>query len=228
MSAELWPIFEAHGIIPTAQNPLRPDKPPVNFTPEMFQRRGQLVHAKATCEVLNTEPLNGVPANIDEFWVEVVADGFIRRHTYYSGRNPFIRLDVNPQVKSGGIIPKDWTCTWTEGNRTRAIHRLTVESFEGDVAVSDADFRIVPKRGSTVEEHTMPAPGSGLDPVKHAVKKYTVNSSGSTNLTETSPQRQLDGSEASGESQYGWLWWVGGIVLVALASVVVIRWKRKR
>ncbi len=228
VGAELWPLFAAHGIIPTARQPLRPDKPPTAFTPEMFHRRGQLSHEGIKCEVLNSEPLDSAPAATDEFWIDAGSDGFIRRHTYYAGRNPFIRLDAKSRLMSGAHVPAEWTCTWTEGNRTRAIHRLKVETFEGNPAVADTDFSVVLKAGAKVEEHDIPQPGSGLDPIKHGVKTYTIDASGTAGTTTETPQRRLDGSEVPLAGNWRWVLSMTALAFLAVVGVFYFRSKRTR
>ena len=227
VEASLWPLFAAHGIVPSAQRPLVPDKPPVNFNAEMFHHRGLVALEGVKCELIRTEPLDAAPAGTDELWVDPTANGFIRRHVYYAGKNPFIRLDTKPQLKAEAHIPKEWTCTWYEGARAKVIHRLEVDQFVGNLSVTDEDFQIALKPGMKVEERNIPTAGSGLNPAHPKIKKYTVTRSGETDFQETH-QRRLDGTDVEPEGRPRWIWCVAGVVAVGAGVVIYLRWKRVR
>ena len=225
IGAELWPVFAAHGLVPTSHRPLLPDRWPATHQAGAFVGRGQTAQDGVRCEVLRSEPLDVVPATSDEILVDAGTDGFVRRHVYFAGVNPFARIDARPQVKDGATLPKEWTCTWSEGKKTKTVHRLRVESFEG--SVTGTDFRQTAPPGGTVEEHTIPLPGSGLDPINHPVKKFTVGPGGGRTLIEERPQLQLDGTPAPSPSPGLWLWIGLGLVSCIVAVGFAIRRRRK-
>jgi len=113
-----------------------------------------------------------------------------------------------------------------EGKRTRAVCRLKVEEFQGNPAIRDEDFTLAPRPGATVEEHNIPAPGSGLDPTNHAVRRYTVGPDGRETVTDRRPQQRLDGTTVPENGTTVW-WWVGGMVVLT-SLIGVYLWRRRR
>ncbi len=217
VDAVYWPVFFAHGIVPTLHSPLRPDKLPTTPDPEEFEVRGTQALNGRPCLVIRTEPLaGGQGSSTDEYWVDTSRDGAIVRYVQFTGSNPWDRLDVEWTRDDAGWRPDRWSLTWTVNGKVRRVYKLRVERFEANPAVADSDFTISATPGMNVLVHEYPELGTGLNPAYPAGRTYHVSPSGAWEETSAKGFTTLAGEQLPPTGR-SWVWWA-----VAAAAVVVI------
>lgn len=228
IDAVLWPVFFAHGIVPTVHSPLRPDKLPIAPDPEEFEVRGVQALNGRPCLVVRTEPLaGGQGPSSDEYWVDADRAGAIVRYVQFTGSNPWDRLDVEWKRTDVGWWPDRWALTWTVNGKVRRLYKLRVESFEPNPAVAEGDFAIPVKPGMTVRVHEYPELGTGLNPLYPADQTYRVSPSGAREEVSAKGFTTLDGEQLPPAERH-WVWWAvaAAAVIVALVAVRVVRRRR--
>jgi hypothetical protein len=223
-----WPVFEAHGLVPTVNVPLRPDKLPIQHELDELDARGMIEHGGRRCAVLRTEPLNVNVALSDEFLVDQSRESAILRHIRFNGTNPWYRLDVTHHDTPHGWLPKSWTVTWTTGGHVATVHRLTAVSFEVNPQLREDDFTLPIKPGMIVYTDEYPAVGTGLDPERPRNGTYRVEPSGRWVELNSKGFTTIEGVELPRNSRRGYWWWVVGVAGTTVPVVAVMAWLRKR
>jgi hypothetical protein len=220
----VWPLFFGHGIVATVQRELRGDDLPTTYDSEDFEMRGQLPFRGRTCTVVRTMAMPGMGHIFDEFWIDLNQKSAIYRHVYFTGSNPWMRTDIDWKQTDFGWWPDQWTQTWTDNGRVKRIHRLRIESFEPNLAVSDADFKLEAKPGmKVVVAESSPPPGKGLNLEFPATTTYVISPSGSWQEVSGRGYTTLDGRVLPPERSRAWIWWA---VTLASATLTYILWRR--
>jgi hypothetical protein len=228
--AHLWPVFFAHGMIPTAQHILRPDQLPRTYDPEDFEVRGRLALAGRSCTVVRTDPVPAMEPMFDELWVDLGRESAICRYVVFTGSDPYDRHDVEWKQTEFGWWPSSWTLTWTINRQVRRIYRLQVESFEPNPAVADSDFTLPAEPGMKVCVVEPVPPGTGLDPFRPATRTYVVSPSGSWQQVDARGFTTKEGKLLPPRGSWGWVWWtcaVGAGIAVAAFAYYVYRRRRR-
>ena len=230
--AYLWPIFSAHGIVPTESTPLVIDPWPHSHEAEEFELRGTTVFAGRSCTIIRGDPSPSTPSLRDEFFVDVGRQSAILRHTYYTGKNPYIRLDTVFRETPYGWLPHEYSVTWSEDVSTVVkVERMKVEKLEIDVAVEDGDFTLNLRPGMIVDESEIPGRGRGVNPDRPAVAVYVVGSDGELELQgKKRGFTTHDGVELPPESNRRRIWWVrgAGILVAFCCFATACVWYRRR
>ncbi len=235
--SELWPIFFAHGIVPTVHSPLLVDKLPLTHDPDDFQVRGRQLLRDQHCLLVQTKPLStgaspgGEGTLSDEFWINPTQKSAIHRYVLFSDSNPWSRLDIFWKNTAHGWWVDHWSETWSVGGHVRRIFRFRVESFEANPEVSDGDFTLPAEPGMKVTVSEGPPPGKGLDPFKATIKTYRISPSGAWKEIATKGKNfpTLDGKESPPEGRKRRITWtiVSGLAIGALL-LYVLRQRRKK
>lgn len=227
---EVWPIFFAHGIVPTVQSSLLVDKLPLSLDADDFNIAGWQRLRGQNCLLMRTDPLPGTSPISDEFWVNPKQQSAIQRHVYFSGSNPWTLLDISWKNTAYGWWDDQWSETWYEdGHHARRVTRFRVDAFEANLEVSDSDFKLPAEPGMIVKVSEGPPPGKGLDPFLAASKTYRVSPSGSWDEIAAKGFTTLDGKELPPERGKRWLAWslAAGLAIVFLLAYVLRGcWKR--
>src|SRR5260370_22053923 len=79
LDAHLWPIFLAHGIVPTVHHELIVDDLPTTYETENFEFRARLTLQGRNCTVLRTLALPGSAPIFDELWIDQGRTSCIQR-----------------------------------------------------------------------------------------------------------------------------------------------------
>jgi hypothetical protein len=231
---EVWPIFFAHGIVPSIHSPLRVDKLPLSHDPDDFEVRGWQLLGGQNCLLVRSEPLSsggavgGDGTLFDEYWIDPTQKGAIHRYVYFSGSNPWSRLDISWKNMAHGWWVDRWSETWSVSGHVRRINHLHVESFEANPKVSDGDFTLPAEPGMKVTVGEYPPPGKGLDPSKGAIATYVISPSGSWDEVSAKGFTTLDGKELPPEGRGRWIvWTIGGLAIGVFLSFAFRRWKRR-
>jgi hypothetical protein len=223
----VWPVFFAHGMIPTVHQILRPDQLPRTYDPEDFEVRGQLSLGGRTCTVVRTDPVAAMKPIFDELWVDLGRESAICRHLYFGGSEPWTRLDVEWKQTEFGWWPDKWTLTWTPNGQVKRIHRLQVESFEANPAVADSDFTLPAEPGMKVCVAEPVPPGMGLNPLFPATRTYLVLPSGSWQQVDARGFTTMEGEVLPPRRGWGWVWWTCAAG-AGIAAVVYYVFRRRR
>lgn len=226
---DLWPVFMAHGVVPTADSPLRVDRLPTEHEPDELRVRGTVAHAGRSCVVLRTDPTGTMPNISDEFWVDPDRQSAIARHIYYSGGSPTFRLDVEHTQTPHGWLPKKWTHTTTVEGKVMTIIRLTVDSVEVNPALREEDFTLPLKPGMIVTTYDYPESGKGLDTARPAKGKYRVGADGE--LESMEPQTGFTTTKGiqlpPERGPWRWLWWgIGAVCVLVVVLLIGARLRR--
>lgn len=227
---ELWPIFFAHGIVPTVHSPLLVNKLPLDHDPDDFAVAGRQILRGQNCLVVRTEPLAGMGTISDELWINSAQKSAIHRYvSLINGSEPWSRLDVSWKNTPHGWWVDQWSDTEYVGGRLRRIRRLRVESFEANPEVSDTDFTFPVEPGWKVIVTDSPEPGTGLDPSKPASKTYIISPSGAWDEVSAKGYTTLAGKELPPEGSRRWLvWTLGGGLAIGALLFYVFRQRRRR
>ncbi len=209
----LWPVFFAHGLVPTDDSGVRADKLSLTYDAENLEMRGRQTFNGRTCTVVRTEPEPGMVPCFDEIWIDQSQKGAVYRHVNFAGSNPWNRLDVEWKQTDLGWWPGSWTKTWTANGQVRRIQRLRIESFEPNAEVADSDFTFPVEPGMKVRVANLPPAGAGLDPNFAATKTYLISPSGAWEETSAKGFTTLDGKVLPPERGYAWIWWVSAAVV---------------
>jgi hypothetical protein len=217
--AHLWPVFFAHGFVPTVHHYLQPDKLPTSYDPENFEVQGSQSFQGRSCTVVRTEPVAGNPPIFDELWIDRDQKSAIHRHVSFSGSNPFFRHDVEWHQLQSGWWPEKWTLTWTMNGQIKRVHRLRVESFEPNVAVTDNDFTLPAEPGMKVIVGESPSLGTGLDPYRPATRTYRISPTGSWDEIAAHGFTTLQGEELPPARGRAWILWsvASGVLMLVVA-----------
>lgn len=228
VEAVYWPVFEAHGVIPTANYPLRLSQLPLEPEAEEFRFLGNVFHDGRQCRLVRTEPINSVPELFDEMTVDTSQRSLILRHVYFSGKNPWLRLDTTFRVERDDYVPSGWTLTWMVAGKTARVTRVTVEEVVFNPAVGGEGFDVVPGPGDVISSNAYPKAGIGLDPARPATTVTEVQSDGSVTQVSQSGFWTKEGIEVEASPSQLW-WWVGGVgALSATVGVLFVIRRRKR
>ncbi len=230
---EVWPIFFAHGIVPTIHTPLRVDKLPLSHDSDDFDVAGQQMLRNQNCLLVRTEPLSsGSPGQdgttFDEFWINSRQKSAIQRYVFFTGSNPWSVLDLTWKNTDHGWWVDEWTETWNVSGRVRRINRLHVETFEPNPKVLDNDFTLPVKPGMKVTVGENPPLGKGLDPTKPAIKTYVISASGSWNEVSATGFTTLEGKELPPERSGKWVVWTIIFLVVACSFLFYLLHRRNR
>ena len=174
---------------------------------------------------LEGEPLNEAISIYDELYADRGRAGAVVRHTYYSGKNPWFRLDVSFAEQTGAWMPTGWICIQYQGASTKIQGKTTlkVDSLEFDLPVSESDFVQTPQPGDIVRVDEFPEPGAGLDPRKPATTILEPNSSGTLEVKSETGFTTGEGKQLPPERHTGWLWWLALIPLVLAVAGILLR-----
>lgn len=226
--SEVCPIFFAHGIVPTVHSPLFVDRLPLTHDPDDFDIAGSQLLRGDNCLVVRTEPLPGNPPISDEFWINLQQKSAIPRLVYFSGSNPWDRLDIVWKNTAHGWWVDHWSLTWSPNGKVRRITRYRVESFEGNPAVSDSNFRIPAEPGMIVKVSEGPSPGKGLNPFKAASTTYKISPSGSWDEISAEGFTTLEGKKLPPEWRWKWIaCTICGVLAIAASLYYIVRRKRR-
>jgi hypothetical protein len=230
---EIWPIFFAHGIVPTIHTPLLVDKLPLSHDPDDFDIAGQQMLRKQNCFLVRTEPLSSGAVGqdgtvFDEFWINPRQKSAIQRYVFFSGSNPWSMLDITWKNTDDGWWVDEWTETWSVSGRIRRIIHLHVETFEPNPKVSEADFALTVEPGMKVTVGENPPLGTGLDPTKPAIKTYVISASGAWNEVSAKGFTTLEGKELPPERSWTWIVWTVLVVSVVCSFLYYLLHRRNR
>ncbi|MBY0461336.1 MAG: hypothetical protein K2V38_28805 [Gemmataceae bacterium] len=227
--SDLWPVFEAHGIVPTVDAPLLVGRLPIAHEAEDFALRGSTTHAGRPCGVLVTNPTGTTPNLSDELWVDAGRQSAIPRRVYFQGKRPLFRQDVEHAETPHGWLPRKWTHTITEDGKVMTIVSWTVNSFEADLPFRDDDFTFEIKPGMIVSSYNYPARGKGLDVNRPAKGLYRIAENGDWEpLDKPTGFTTTEGVQLAPETNSRRWWWLGsavGALLLLLATVAI--WRRR-
>ena len=225
--SEIWPIFMAHGIVPTVHSLLFVDKLPLTHDPDDFDIAGRQLLRGRNYLLLRTEPTGNAPLS-DEFWIDPQQKSAIHRHVYFSGSNPWFRFDIFWKNTDYGWWVDHWSETWTKEGSVRRINHLRVETFEANLEVTDADFKLPAEPGMKVIVSEGPPPGQGLNPFKAATRTYIISPTGSWDEISATGFTTQDGKELPPESNKKWLAWTIGLgISLAALLFYALRPRRK-
>ena len=229
VEAELWPLFYAHGLIPTVNAPLRPDKWPTDHEPEDFIFRSSTPVAGKPCTVFRSEPMASSPGVFDEFYIGQTSDSPVLRHVYYSGKNPWYLIDVTYRKNENGSLPEKWELTHSIGGKVSHVYRLAVKSVEVNPAITDADFTLPIEPGMLVSTSIYPEAGKGLDSTHPAQTTYRAGESGSKTVLEAKGFTTTEGVQLPAEKDGWprWSWWFA-YALIGTGVLAALRWIVRR
>ena len=226
---EVWPIFFAHGIVPTVHSPLRVDKWPLSHDPEDFDLAGRQMLRSQNCLIVRTDPVAGSGSLSDEFWTDPRQKSAILRSVYFTGTEPWSRLDIFWKDTPQGWWVDHWTKTWTTAGRVQRIIRLRIDSFEANPTISEADFTLPAEPGMKVTVGEYPPQGKGFDPSKGAIKTFRISHSGSWDEVSATGFTTTNGKELPPEGRRRWIaWTLGGAVAVGALLFYVQRRRRNK
>lgn len=231
--SEMWPIFMAHGIVPTVHSPLMVDKWPLIHDSDDFDVAGLQLLRGQNCLIVRTDHSPGSSPISDEFWINPNQKSAIHRQVYFSGANPWYVIDIFWKKTDFGWWVDRWSDTWSLNGRVQRVSRFGVESFEANPAVSDSDFKLPAEPGMKVMVSEGPPLGKGLDPFKVAITKYVISPSGTWEEISATGFTTREGKELPPESRRGWIaWTIGGALAIALCfslccSVGGKNWQRR-
>jgi hypothetical protein len=227
---EMWPVFFAHGIVPTVHSPPLVDKLPLSHDPDNFDVSGKQLLRGQECLLVRTDPLPGVWPISDEMWINLKQRSAIHRYITFRGEDPWSRLEIFWKNTPYGWWIDHWSETWSDHGRVRHICRLRVDAFEANPEVSDSDFLLPAEPGMKVTVGEYPSPGNGLDPSKAANKTYLISPSGSWDELSSKGFTTLEGEELPPEGRRRWIAWTigGGIATGALIIYLLRRRRRKQ
>lgn len=223
----VWPILEAHGIVPTATRIPRPDKLPLDHECDTFNLRGKVTHEGRNCLSLRTEPLNHGTAIFDDIYMDPLRASAIVRHTYMSGKNPFFRIDATFSEVAGLWMPNGCSYTQYEGEKVSSKINLKVDIREFDIPMSDTDFSFTPMPGDTVREDTFPEPGQGLSTSLPAMKTSDVQANGQLAIVSETGYVTGIGEQLPPEESYKDWRWLVLLPLVSVGGLFVRDWVKK-
>jgi hypothetical protein len=216
VDSDVWPLLMAHGFVPTVERSPRPDRLPADYTTEDFDPPVAGEHEGVKCVVLKTGNAITTPPLRDALWIDPARASAVLRYVYYSGRNPFFRLDVEYQRTPHGWLPKAWTHAQYSGPRLASTTRWVVDRFEVEPATTPEDFTLPIPPNSVVWEVEYPEPGRGLDPHKPGTTKYVTDEFGRRKEVERTGFTTMEGVALPPEEPARW-WRVGLGVLAVLA-----------
>lgn len=207
------PLLYACGIIHTTLNfdpaNLRP-----NLNPAAFRMQSENELDGHQCLVLRTVP--DPSKRFFEFWVD--ADDYrIIRQVHGYGLNQegelWVTTTMEWQDTDYGPLPLNWEIQRFEHFTKKAsVYKMTLDEFEVNPAVTDADFDIDPPPGTRVYDETLP---------KEA-QEYVVAAPGKPNL----PVGEHILQEEQTQSRNWLLAGIVAVVLLLIGAVVVYRRRR--
>ena len=212
-TAEDWPFFIAHGMVPTTGNHITPGRFQPKIDQGEFYYHGSAVHAGRNCVVLRTELDHFTGKGFDEYWVDMARGGAVLRQVAYMDNFANLDLDVQYQETPAGWLLATWSVQRREPAhlqnpaRTWRIHKFRVDSYELDPAVSPADFRATLTPGMKVWKfHLGGNPDSIAQPTTESEQTFVVTENGSLRQTGGKP------------TPTSYFWWVvgGGVAFVLL------------
>jgi hypothetical protein len=227
----LYPVFFAHGVVPTGYGDLRVDKLSIAYEPDDFEVRGRQTFNGRNCTVVRTDPVPGhIQPSFGELWIDQSQKSAIHRYVNYVGSNPSDRTDVQWKQTDLGWWPEKWTDTWTDNGKVRRIDRLRIDSFEANPAVSDSDFTFQAEPGMKVKITESPPRGGGMNPDFPSIKTYLISPTGSWQEISAKGFTTMDGKVLPPDRGVAWVWWLGvtGAVVGAVIFVVYVAWRRRR
>ena len=224
---DYWPIFFAHGIVPTVNAPLRPNDLPIRHELDEFELRGTINVMGRPCTVMRTEPISAQKSLSDEFCIDRGRQSAVVRHVYFAGKDPWNRLDSQFEETPDGWLPKTWACTWTSNGKVERISRFVVESREVNPVEQEDDFTLPIKPGMIVLSDQYAELGSGLDPTWPARATYRVAESGKWVELNSKGFTTIEGVELPPESAWNRIkWWLIGGLMTTVLIVFAGLWLR--
>lgn len=223
---ELWPFLEAHGIVPLANKAPRPDKLPLSHDPQTFQNRGDAMHADRKCTLLQSEDMNNAASIHDQLLIDRTRGGAILRHTYFSRKNPWARMDITFTQHGDSWMPSALTMTQYRNGNASWKANLKVDKIELDPIVSDDDFRFTPKPGDILSISTYPEPGLGLNPDVPATQILEYDQLGDFDLKVETGFRTATGEPLSPVGAYHHLRWLVVVPIVVMIALFALRRRR--
>ncbi len=226
---ELWPVFEAHGIIPTTGKVLRPDRLPSDHVAEDLHIRGKVNHIGRTCLILGNIPPNEHIPLSDELYIDGERGSAVVRHVYFGSNKPLIRSDVIHESTDIGWMPASWKrVTFSPQNDTMMdIVAMKVTRLDLNCPVNDEMFTLKPRPGEIVMEYEYPEAGRGLDLYKPATKTYTATATGLPTITKEIGFTTGEGVPLPPE-RTNWYWWVIPSCVFAIAFVGFVFYRRRK
>jgi len=231
LSSELWPILFANGAIPTVHQPADVERLPLTWSAEDFVAKGRHVLRGNACQVLRTEPFNGVSGISDEYWVRPDRLSAVVRHIYLTGGQPWSRLDIDWGETEIGWMPQKWTYALTVDSKN--LNRLTtvkVDRFEVNPTVTDADFTIPAAPGmKQVIVAEQPPEGVRVQPGRVGHRTYRIADNGEwVEVDSQGWKRADDGREIPLASRWRWWPWAVGGLGVLFSGWAVYRRRGRR
>lgn len=226
---EVWPIFFAHGIVPTVHSPLLVDKWLLSHDPEEFDLAGRQMLRAQNCLLVRTDPVGGSGSLSDEFWIDPGRKSAILRYVYFTGTDPWSRFDISWKDTPHGWWVDRWSEAWSTGGRVQRITRFRVESFEANPIISKGDFTLPAEPGMKVTVGERPPIGKGLDPTKGALTTYRISPSGAWDEVSAKGFTTTDGKELPPERRRRWIAWTlgGGAATIGVLLFYLRRRRRK-
>jgi hypothetical protein len=217
--SELWPLLFAHGIVPTVHQPASLQRWPVSWDLEDFVPHGRHTLGGRLCQVFRTEPALGMGSVADEYWVDPTRRSAICRYVSLSSGQPWLRHDIDWAETAIGWGPEKWTLAFTaNGKDVTRLTRLSVDRFELDLAVSDADFTIPAMPGmKRVIVSESPPSGVRVHLGSSGRRTYSISADGEWVELSAEGWKSLDRRTTIPlPSRWWWVPWVLGLVLCGL------------
>jgi hypothetical protein len=202
---EYLPLFFAHGIVPTIEQQITAGRFNQKLNSSYFHVHGTGVYGGRPCLVLRTETLQLTSKTFDEFWVDQGRQSAVVRYVCFSANRPSSDTIIQYRNTGQNWLPKAWTMTLYNGDRTHWIYRASVEELLLDPGLSDADFDIEIKPGMRVREARFPDSPNPLFVPEPETKDYVQSES-------LRPTQLMDGPGMLGWSR--WLWVLTGLSAV--------------
>lgn len=220
VSSNLWPVYIAHGIVPTSAALMRYDRLPVSHDPDDLRAVATVVHDGRTCLSIKTEPV----ATSHEIWVDTARRGAVLRLIRWtSGGRPSVRLDMTYRDEPTGPALTSWACSEYRGGKLNWSTKYHVTAVERNPVVSDAAFTIPIEPGMKVTEAVFPARDGIVNPSVPNTRTYEVGQEGGTTPVGESSEGQTLGGDRHTVSGHTYWWWVGGACSVLVFSVMAYR-----
>lgn len=224
-----YPLFLAHGFIPSSRDLPSPGRWPAPTDREEFEVHGKGTLFGRSHTILRGEPWKGYR---EEYWADPSRGGAVGRFVIWVDiTDPYQKYDIEYQEVAGVWVVKRWTHTVSRKNRVLQLDRIEVERVDINPAVADADFDIPVEPGFVVKEHVYPPKGSGLNPAFPANKTTRVKADGEREVIRETGFQTMDAQPVPLAPPWwgrGWVWAIVGTATAAVLGWVVWRKARRR
>jgi len=219
---EYYPLFFAHGIVPTATTPVIPGpRMRIKPDPEMFYIQGRGRYQDRDCLVVRTHPLRRSKSQMDELWIDPARDSAVLRYIEYVNDLAWTDLEVAYQSTPSGWLPSGWTeTTRVAKNRTLHVDHLQVAGITPEPAFEQSVFRVDIEPGMIISAAKIG--GSPDSPLRGPVTEqtyYKIDPDGSwVPLAVETGRPPIDRGH--------YFWWIAGAV--AFVALCLFAWRRRR